>query len=163
MTPRPVAFDTPTPSDRPSPGEDAYDITIPPTLPTAPTGSGWQAPTAPEATYASRRDAAWLHTVATGGLVSLLLGWTATRGEAPGLDAQVGVANLVLHFGVWITGWLALDAATDAWLLHRAELDRFGAAGEHLDRQSRTALALAAVAAGALIANTAMVLSALVS
>lgn len=145
---------------------DVLDITIPPTMPEVnDLEEAWRRRMSlHEPTFEARRDAAWFHTCITVALVGMLIIWTVTHGVAPGLDAEVGIAFLILHFGAWITGWLALDASTDAWKLHTVELEKFGTVNrEGLDHQHRAALAMGVLAAGCLLANTAMVVSALLA
>ncbi len=156
--PRPNPTDTPTPTTHVTGDDPAYnDITIPPNAP--PMRSSQLPPR--EQTYEGRRDAAWFHTTVTIGLVGMMTLWTMMR-VAPGSDATVSIANLILHFGAWITGFLALEASVDAWRLHRNELMRYGATTvEGLDFQSRTVLIMGSVAGLLLFANTAMVVSAL--
>lgn len=146
---------------------DDYDITIPPAM----TGPQpvvetmvWSRDDELQPTYESRRNTAWFHTWIAAVLVFMLGAMMVGSGQAPAVDARLGVANLILHFGAWLTGWLALDAALDAWRLHRDELARFGATtSEGLDIQSRTVLVLGMVASAALLLNTVMVVSAIVA
>lgn len=112
-----------------------------------------------ENTFEGRRDTAWFHTAATTTLVGMLLLWTAWQGQAPGEAANTGIANLILHLGAWMTGALAVDAAVDAWRLRREELAQFP--GGLVGREPNTLMPLGSVAVVALIANTAMVLAAL--
>lgn len=146
----------PNPTGLPSDDGD-LDITIPPTI--EPQG-GWVE--IDENSFEGRRDTAWFHTAITCALVGMLLIWAGTPGEAPSMAARTGVANLILHFGAWITGFLAIDAAIDAWRLRRDEQEQFGGGYDaRSDVIGRSVMLLGLIAAFALLANTALVVAAL--